>query len=77
MGSLVAAEALQLGNEEIGDVRECFGRHREGEIESVDVRFVALGFQLVGDRRRRPDDHRPDTADRDMLGDLPHRPASR
>ena len=76
IGRLISAAALKFGNQEIGDVDEGFGPHREGEIEAVDVGFVDPILQLIGDRRRRADEHRPDATDGDMLGGLPDRSGS-
>ena len=75
VGRLVAATALQLRHQEVGNIDKGLRAHDEGEIESVDIRVVDPTFELIGHGGGRADDDRTDAANRDVLCDPANRPA--
>src|ERR1700733_10192842 len=72
ISGLVATAPLKLRDDQIRDIDEGLRPHGEGEIEAVDIGRLDPVFHLIGDRSGRTDKNRPNAADADMLGGLPH-----
>ncbi|OEI67391.1 hypothetical protein Cus16_2991 [Curtobacterium sp. ER1/6] len=70
----VRPAGTELGDDELDDVLPRAGGHGVRQVEPVDVGLLLDVDQPLGDGRSRPDGHRPEPADRGVLGDVPDRP---